>query len=85
MARRVTRMSNLPPRKGYLPTGFLPPLRFCLWTVSWTTTSPSGSGVDRDELHDPSIVLFGSDFVVTSSILTPFLDPLWSMGTDLIW
>lgn len=47
-------------------TGFLPPLRFCLWAASCTTTSPSGSGVDTDELHEPSWL--GSDFGITISM-----------------
>jgi hypothetical protein len=37
-----------------LRTGFLPPFRFCVWATSCIGTSPSASGVDIDELIDPS-------------------------------
>jgi hypothetical protein len=49
-----------------LRTGFLPPFRFCVWATSCIGTSPSASGVDTDELVDPSGK--GSDLGTTESV-----------------
>jgi hypothetical protein len=50
-----------------LRTGFLPPFRFCVWATSCIGTSPSASGVDTDELVDPSGK--GSDLGTTESVV----------------
>jgi len=51
------------------PTGFLPPfLLFCVWATSWVSVSPSGSGVEADELIEPDPSGAGSLLGTTRSV-----------------
>ena len=46
------------------------------------TASPSGSGVETDEQHEPSLV--GSDLGTTTSMLESSLRSLWTSTKDPI-
>lgn len=63
---RNTCQEKLEKKKKILHTGLRPPFRFCVWATSCVKASTSTSGVETDELTEPSGM--SSDLVATDSM-----------------